>query len=88
MKKANSRTQREPSRRSLREMPEVDFRTARVTRNPYARRIAAGGLVVQVGRGRPKRLLESGGTTPRSGKPFSSGRGTPPDARSRARGPG
>ncbi|HKC11445.1 MAG TPA: ribbon-helix-helix protein, CopG family [Vicinamibacteria bacterium] len=50
----------------MREMPEVDFRTGRVTRNPYARRIASGGLVVQVGRGRPKRLLESGGTTPRS----------------------
>jgi hypothetical protein len=47
-------------------MPEVDFRTARVKRNPWARRIAAGGLVVQVGRGRPRRLLESGGTTPRS----------------------
>jgi len=66
MKKANRRTQREPSRRSLREMPEVDFRKARVKRNPYARRIAAQGLFVQVGRGRPKRLLESGGTTPRS----------------------
>jgi hypothetical protein len=66
MKKANSRVQREPSKRSLREMPEVDFRKSRVARNPYARRIAAGGLVVQVGRGRPRRLLESGGTTPRS----------------------
>ncbi len=66
MKKGNRRAQREPSKRSLREMPEVDFRTARVKRNPYARRIATGGLVVQVGRGRPKRLLESGGTTPRS----------------------
>jgi hypothetical protein len=66
MKKANRRAQREPSKRSLREMPEVDFRTAGVKRNPYARRIATGGLVVQVGRGRPKRLLESGRTTPRS----------------------
>ena len=28
--------------------------------------VAAEGLVVQVGRGRPKRLLESGGTSPRS----------------------
>jgi len=52
--------------RSLREMPEVDFRTVSVKRNPYARRIAARGLVVQVGRGRPKQVLESGGTTPRS----------------------
>jgi hypothetical protein len=66
MKKANRQAQREPSKRSLREMPEVAFRKARVKRNPYARRIAAEGLVVQVGRGRPRRLLESGGTTPRS----------------------
>ena len=65
-RRANRRAQREPSKCSLREMPEVDFRTARVKRNPYARRIAAQGLVVQVGRGRPRRLLESGGTTPRS----------------------
>jgi hypothetical protein len=66
MKKVNRRGQRDPSKRSLREIPEVDFRKVRVTRNRYARRIAAEGLVVQVGRGRPKRLLESGGTTPRS----------------------
>ncbi len=66
MKKAIRKTQREPSRRSLREMPETDFRKARVMPNPYARRIAEEGLVVQVGRGRPKRLLEAGGTTPRS----------------------
>ena len=66
MKNASRRAHREPSQRSLREIPEVDFRKARVKRNPYARRIAAQGLVVQVGRGRPKQLLESGGTTPRS----------------------
>ena len=66
MKKAHRRAHREPSRRSLREMPEVDFGKARVKRNPYARRIAEEGLVVQVGRGRPKRVLEAGGTTPRS----------------------
>ena len=66
MKKVNKRVQRQPSRRSLREIPEVDFRKVRVKRNPYAPRIAAEGLVVQVGRGRPKRLLESGGTSPRS----------------------
>jgi hypothetical protein len=47
-------------------MPEVDFRTTRVKRNPYARRIAAKKLVVQVGRKQPKRLLESNGTTPQS----------------------
>jgi len=66
MKKANRRPQRPPSKRSLREIPEVDFRKVRVKRNPYARRIAAQGLVVQVGRSRPTRLLESGATTPRS----------------------
>jgi len=66
MKKANKRAQQPPSRRSLREIPEVDFRKVRVKRNPYARRIAAEGLVVQVGRGRPKRVLEAGRTTPRS----------------------
>ena len=66
MRKGNRGGQREPSKRSLREMPEVDFRTGRVRRNPYARQIAAEGLIVQVGRGRPKRLLELGGTTPRS----------------------
>ena len=66
MKKPSRRVHREPSKRSLREMPEVDFRSARIKRNPYARRIAEGGLVVQVGRGRPRRLLESGRTIPRS----------------------
>ena len=66
MKKANKRVHREPSQRSLREIPEVHFRTARVKRNPYARRIAEEGLVVQVGRGRPRRVVEAGGTTPRS----------------------
>jgi hypothetical protein len=66
MKKANRKRHREPSRRSLHEIPEVDFRKARVKRNPYARRIAQEGLVVQVGRGRPKRFLEAGGTMPRS----------------------
>ena len=72
MKKANRRTQRGPSKRSLREMPEVDFRKVHVRRNPYSRQIAAEGLSVQVGRGRPKRLLESGATTPRSVR-FSEG---------------
>src|SRR5262245_24114141 len=69
MKKGNSVSRalrREPSRKALSEMPEVDFRKVRVRANPYARRIADHGLVVQVGRGRPRRLLESGGTTPRS----------------------
>ena len=66
MKKGSDRATREPSKKSLREMPEVDFRKVRVKRNGFARRIAKNGLVVQVGRGRPKRVLEAGGTTPRS----------------------
>jgi hypothetical protein len=66
MKKANRKSQRAPSKASLREMPEVDFSRARVRRNPYAKRIREEGLVVQVGRGRARRVLEAGGTVPRS----------------------
>jgi hypothetical protein len=66
MSSGKKRKQREPSKASLREIPEVDFSKARVRRNPYAARIADEGVVVQVGRGRPKRLLEVGGTHPRS----------------------
>ena len=64
MKKASKRRTSEPSKASLKEIPEVDFSRAR--QNPYAKRIAREGIVVQVGRGRPKRLLEVGGTEPRS----------------------
>src|SRR6266511_5514118 len=56
---------REPSRASLREIPEVDFDRARVRRNPYAARVAAEGIV-HVGRGRPKKGTETGPTVPRS----------------------
>jgi hypothetical protein len=66
MKKASRRKKAEPSKASLAEIPEIDFSKARVRRNPYAKRIAEEGIVVQVGRGRPKRLLEVGGTEPRS----------------------
>jgi hypothetical protein len=66
MKKASPRSTKEPSRSSLREMPEVDFKKAKVRRNPYARRIAAEGISVRVGRGRPKRGTETGPTIPRS----------------------
>ncbi len=67
MKKASTRkTHRDPSRASLREIPEVDFSQARVRKNPYAARIATQGLEIQVGRGRPKKLFEVGGTQPRS----------------------
>jgi hypothetical protein len=66
MKKASKKQQNEPSRTSLREMPEVDFSKSRVRRNPYAKRISAEGITVQVGRGRPRKMLEVGGTVPRS----------------------
>lgn len=63
MKKA--RKQREPSRASLREIPEVDFASAKVRPNPYAERIAAEGIV-HVGRGRPRKGQETGPTIPKS----------------------
>jgi hypothetical protein len=66
MKKAKTRKQRAPSATSLREAPEIDFSPARVRRNSYAVRIAREGITVQVGRGRPKKPLEVGGTRPRS----------------------
>ena len=47
-------------------MPEVDFSKISVGRNPYAKRIADRGITVQVGRGRPRKILETGGTVPRS----------------------
>jgi uncharacterized DUF497 family protein len=65
-KREKVRRQREPSKASLREIPEVNLSNARVRRNPYAARIAREGMVVQVGRGRPRKILEVGGTEPRS----------------------
>ena len=66
MKKGVKKGQREPSKASLKEMPEVDFSKAHVQPNPYAKRIAAEGIVVQAGRGRPPKMFETGGTMPRS----------------------
>ena len=66
MSKAKGSKQREPSRASLRDIPQIDFSKASVRRNPYAARIAKEGITIQVGRGRPKKLLEVGGTRPRS----------------------
>jgi len=66
MRKVKKRSPKEPSAASLREIPEIDFSRVRVRRNPYASRIAKEGIVIQVGRGRPKRALEVGGTQPRS----------------------
>jgi hypothetical protein len=56
----------EPTAAALKEMPEVDFARARIRRNHHASRIAREGITVQVGRGRPRKLDEVGGTTPRS----------------------
>jgi hypothetical protein len=60
-----TRKPREPSRASLKEIPEVDFRAARVRRNPYAALVAAGGIV-HLRRGRPRKGTETGPTVPRS----------------------
>jgi transcriptional regulator with XRE-family HTH domain len=50
---ATMKKDREPSKKSLREMPEVDFAKAKVRRNPYAaRRIAAEGITISVRRKR------------------------------------
>jgi hypothetical protein len=56
---------REPSKSSLREIPEVDFDRVRVRKNPYATRVTAEGIV-HVGRGRPRKGTETGPTVPRS----------------------
>jgi hypothetical protein len=56
---------RPPSRASLREIPEPDL--SRAKRNPYSERVRrSGGIVLQVGRGRPKKGEEVGTTVPRS----------------------
>jgi hypothetical protein len=64
--KTARRARRRPSRRSLEKIPGVNLSKVRLRPNPYAERIAQEGLYVQMGRGRPKRILEAGGTTPRS----------------------
>jgi hypothetical protein len=66
MKKAIGKKAREPSRASLREMPEVNFGKAKVRRNPYALRIAKEGISIHAGRGRPRKGTETGPTIPRS----------------------
>ena len=63
MKKATGKKLRGPSRASLREM---NFDKAKVRRNPYALRIAAEGISIHVGRGRPRKGTETGPTVPRS----------------------
>ncbi len=51
----------EPSKRSLKEIPEIDFARLKVRRNPWAARVAAEGIV-HVARGRPKKGTETGPT--------------------------
>ena len=59
------RRQTEPSRLSLREMPEVDLKDGRWRPNPYAARIAAEGFTLPK-RGRPKKGEETGRSVIRS----------------------
>jgi hypothetical protein len=66
MKKGKTSSGGAPLAASLREIAEIDFSNARVRKNPYAVRVAKEGITVQVGRGRPRRLMEVGGTRPRS----------------------
>jgi hypothetical protein len=56
---------REPSARSLGEMPEMDLSRAE-RRNPYAARIASENYTVHVRRGRPRRGEETGPTVTKS----------------------
>ena len=60
-----ARSRAEPSRASLREIPELDFTRAKPRKNPYAARIALEGGI-HVRRGRPVKGQETGPTEPRS----------------------
>jgi hypothetical protein len=66
MKKAKAKATKEPTARSLKAIPEIDFTAVTVRRNPYAARIAESGMSVNIVRGRPPRGRETGSTTPRS----------------------
>ena len=68
MKKA-SKKQKEPSRASLKEMPEIDFSKARARKNPYAARIAKdGGYWIEVD-GEPPRFVRTAEGRPKKGAP-------------------
>ena len=56
----------EPSRASLKEIPEADFGRLQVRRNPYSQKIEAAGMTVQTYRGRPPRGKEVGPTVLKS----------------------
>ena len=70
MKKATGKKTREPSRASLREMPEVNFDKTKVRRNPYGLRIAREGISINAGRGRPRKGTE---TRPDRSSPTTAG---------------
>lgn len=55
-----------PSRTSLEAIPSVDLERARVRKNRYAARIQKTGIVLQVGRGRPRRDAATGPTVTKS----------------------
>ena len=59
------RKAREPSKASLRDIPEIDFKTATFRQNPYAAQVASNGII-HVRRGRPRKGTETGVTEPRS----------------------
>lgn len=54
-----------PSEASLKEMPELPTRS-KGRANPYAERVSANGIELQVGRGRPKKGDEVGPTQVKS----------------------
>jgi hypothetical protein len=58
LKKVNRKQSQEPSRASLRAMPEADFGSAK--RNPYARRLAIEGFSIQVESASERRRHPSG----------------------------
>lgn len=66
MKKRTPRRSTRPSAASLRAIPSIDFKAAKVRRNPYAARVAAEGIQIQTTRGRPLKGMEGGPTIPRS----------------------
>jgi hypothetical protein len=68
MKKATTRRRREPTKASLEELPEVDFRNFSVRRNPFAARIAAEGSELVHEGPSPASLAELPEVDLRSGK--------------------
>jgi len=79
MKKARKQprpSQAQPSRASLREIPEVDLKDGRWRPNPYAARIAAEGMIYPAGFTSPAKAGRGKGQ--RSVVPRLSRSGSPP----------